>query len=135
MAANKIIECARECLGTPFRHQGRLIGVGMDCAGLIAHVLNSFGLPCIDEKGYPRTPVDGKIKRILDAEPSLERINELEAGCVILFRITKEPQHVAIYTGSGIIHSYLAVGEVVESGIGDKWRKRIVGLYRIKIDE
>jgi cell wall-associated NlpC family hydrolase len=133
LEANKIVECARECVGTPFKHQGRLINIGMDCAGLIAHIMNRFGLPCVDEKGYPRTPVDGKIKRILDSEPSLEPISELEAGCVILFRITKEPQHVAIYTGAGMIHSFLAVGKVVESGMGEAWKRRIVKMYRFKL--
>ena len=130
---NNIVEFARECVGTPFRHQGRLIGSGLDCVGLVVHCMESMGLPYNDLTGYPRTPVEGKIKKCLDAEPSLEPIAELEPGCVILFRISKEPQHIAIYTGEGIIHSYLATKKVVESGLGLAWRRRIVKLYRFKL--
>ena len=29
-----VIAAARQCLGTPFRHQGRLLSFGLDCAGV-----------------------------------------------------------------------------------------------------
>ena len=132
MAANKIISLARECIGTPYIHQGREAGVGIDCAGLVAYVLDGLSLPYNDVKGYPRTPYRGMLKAALDVEPSLERIHELEPGCVLLLRITRDPQHLGIFTGDTIIHSYLTVGKVSEHGLSDSWRKRIAAIYRIK---
>jgi len=135
LAANKIVELARECLGTPYIHQGRHKGVGLDCAGLVAQVLDGLSLPYNDMKGYPRTPYQGMLKKALDNEPSLERVYNYEQGCVLLLRITKDPQHLAIYTGETIIHSYLTAAKVTEHGFSDSWRRKVVAIYRIKINE
>jgi len=35
MDKNLIIEKAREFIDTPYEHQGRLKGIGIDCCGLI----------------------------------------------------------------------------------------------------
>lgn len=131
MAVNKIFSLARECLGTPFTHQGRQIGVGLDCAGLVAHVLDGLNLPYNDMNGYPRTPYDGMLKKSLDSQPSLTEIYKLEAGCILLLRITRAPQHLGIFTGDTIIHSYLTAGRVTEHRLGDSWKRRIVSMYRI----
>ena len=135
LAASKITELARECLGTPYIHQGRHKGAGLDCAGLVAYVLDGLNLPYNDMKGYPRTPYDGMLKKALDNEPSLERVYNYEQGCVLLLRITKDPQHLAIYAGDTIIHSYLTAKKVTEHGFSDSWKRKVVGIYRIKIDE
>tara|TARA_R110002020_G_scaffold460086_1_gene678445 strand:- start:6357 stop:6764 length:408 start_codon:yes stop_codon:yes gene_type:complete len=135
LVASKIVELARECLGTPYIHQGRHKGVGLDCAGLVAYVLDGLKLPYNDMKGYPRTPYDGMLKKALDNEPSLERVYNYEQGCVLLLRITKDPQHLAIYAGHTIIHSYLTAKKVTEHGFSDSWRRKVVGIYRIKINE
>jgi cell wall-associated NlpC family hydrolase len=128
-----IIQYARECLGTPFIHQGRQKGKGLDCAGLLVYVLNRLRVPYNDNIGYPRLPYRNLIKDILDAEPSLvaERGKNLFPGAVLLMRIRREPQHVAIWTGDSIIHSYSGSGAVVEHSLSDEWRRRIIGVYRI----
>lgn len=135
LAINKIVKLAQECLGTPYIHQGRHKGVGLDCAGLVAYVLDGLNLPYNDMKGYPRTPYDGMLKKALDNEPSLERVYNYEKGCVLLLRITKDPQHLAIYTGDTIIHSYLTAEKVTEHNFSDNWKRKVVGIYRVKIDE
>ena len=127
LAINKIVELARECLDTPYVHQGRHNGVGLDCAGL--------NLPYNDMKGYPRTPYQGMLKKALDKEPSLEKIYTYEEGCILLLRITKDPQHLAIYTGDTIIHSYLTAEKVTEHNFSDSWRRKVVAIYKVKINE
>ncbi len=42
----------------------------------------------------------------------------------------REPQHVALVTDHGIIHSYSGVGKVVEHGLDDRWQQRITAAYR-----
>lgn len=135
LAINKIVELARECLDTPYVHQGRHNGVGLDCAGLVAYVLGGLNLPYNDMKGYPRTPYQGMLKKALDNEPSLERVYNYEQGCVLLLRITKDPQHLAIYTGDTIIHSYLTAEKVTEHNFSDSWRRKVVAIYKVKINE
>ena len=40
----KIVAAARACIGTPFRPQGRLPGVGLDCIGLAAWAVRAVGI-------------------------------------------------------------------------------------------
>ena len=131
--SQRVIQIARDCIGTPFQHQARVPGIGLDCAGVLVHVLQSLDLPCIDERGYPRYPYRGLIKSILDSQPSLRSIprSELAAGDWLLMRFKIEPQHVALFTGSTMIHAYSGSGRVVEHSLDQVWKKRITHVYRI----
>lgn len=135
MTADDIVAAARECLGTPFSHQDRLLGVGMDCAGVALHAVRATGVEVLDVKGYGTTPNKGQLAAALDAQPALERIfniSDRAAGDILLMRFLGEPQHVGICTGSGIIHAYEAVGGCCEHDICAKWAARIVRVYRVK---
>ena len=139
MDAESIISAAMECEGTPFKHQGRVVGRGLDCAGVLVHVFRSMDLPYNDEMGYPRTPFDGQLENILDSQPSLERISpsEKKRGDVLCMRISSAPQHIAIFLGdiSGhpyIIHGSSEHGKVAVHRLDQVWGARIVRAYRIK---
>ena len=129
---DRIVELARECMGTPFVHQGRKNGTGLDCAGLLVHVLKGLGLPYLDDKGYPRRPFDGMLIKILDAEPSMKRIPkaDMARGDVVVMRIKTAPQHIGIFTGDTVIHTYSDTGRVVEQRIAN-WLPKISHVYRI----
>lgn len=131
--ADQVVSAARACLGTPFRHQGRLRGVGLDCAGVGIFAASSLGIPIKDFSGYPRTPFDGMLKKMLDAQESLTQIenNSAEPGDVLLMRISTDPQHIAIKSYDGyMIHAYQNVGKVVEQRIDNDWRNKIIAVYR-----
>ena len=135
-----MIAAAAECLDTPFRHQGRLAGIGLDCAGVLAHCLDRLGLPYTDQNGYGRSPFDGMLEKSLDGQPSLIRvaINEAEGGDVLLMRMQKEPQHIAIHAGfidgsTYIIHGSSQHGKVAHHRLDNLWRARVVRAYRVKV--
>jgi len=132
MTADDIIAAARECLGTPFRHQGRIVGIALDCAGVVCHVAESIGLIYDAPTNYPRTPYKGLLEQTLDAQPCLVRADDMRPGDVLLMRFGREPQHVAIYTGSTVIHAYEAVSRCVEHAIDAEWLSRIVRIYRFQ---
>jgi hypothetical protein len=44
-------------------------------------------------------------------------------------RFARFPQHIAIVTELGIIHTYAQVGCVVEHALNATWRARIVDAY------
>jgi len=126
----KMIAAARRCIGTPFHHQGRRPGAGIDCIGLIVVALRAAGFNVNDRTDYARRP-DGKslLKALQDhgAAP----VAEIEPGDILLFRYDNQPQHVALATESDrMIHSFAVAGEVVETIIGDYWRRRLNGIYR-----
>lgn len=129
--SDAIIAAARQCLKTPFVHQGRVPGVGLDCAGLVVHVLKSLDVPHSDLKGYPRLPYRHMLENHLDSQSHFQRIARLVPGCVLLLRITRHPQHLAIWTGETIIHAFSDAGCVVEHRMDDRWKNKISRIYEI----
>lgn len=132
MKSSAIIESARECIGTPFQHQGRIVGLALDCAGVAVHVFNGVGCAVDEPDAYSRMPNNSMLEYWADRQPFLTRVSTPQAGDILLMRFTGEPQHVAVFTGENIIHAYESIGRVVENLLDDKWRKRIVRVYRFK---
>lgn len=135
-----VIAAARECLGTPFKHQGRVVGIGMDCAGLLVHCFKALGVDHFDEFGYPRNPYDGQLEKILDLQPSLRRIDltEVQAGDVLAMRLKSAPQHIAIHTGlvrghPYVLHASELHGRVVEHRLDELWGSRVMRAYRLEV--
>tara|TARA_R110001606_G_scaffold30344_1_gene93771 strand:- start:20272 stop:20697 length:426 start_codon:yes stop_codon:yes gene_type:complete len=138
MTPDDIIAAARECMGTPFKHQARVPGVGIDCAGLLVHCFKALGLPHQDELGYPRTPYDGQLEKILDSQKSLQRIPVAEAktGDWLTMRLVRDPQHIALHAGeirghTYIIHASSESGKVVHHRLDSLNRARVMGAYRM----
>lgn len=134
--ADEIIAAARECIGTPFRHQGRVPGKGLDCAGLGIVAAKAVGIEIKDFIGYPNLPFDGMLKKMFDEQKNLVRIARLDAapGDVLLMRISDAPQHVAILSYNGyMIHAYQSLGKVAEQRIDGVWRSKIIAAYRFVI--
>ena len=132
MNAADIIAAARECIGTPFQHQGRICGLALDCAGVILHVARRLGLESVEPAGYARSPSNGALEAAADAQPYFERVFDKQPGDVLMMRFTGEPQHVGIFTGENIIHGYESIGKVVEHRLDHRWEARIVRVYRFK---
>lgn len=139
MTADEVIRVASECLNTPFLHQGRVIGRGMDCAGVLVHCFKRLGVPFNDEMGYPRNPYDGQLDKILAAQPSLRAISksEMQAGDVLSMRIKTAPQHIAIHAGQVrghdyIIHGSSEHGKVCIHRLCDVWGARVMRVYRFE---
>jgi len=137
MTPEDIVAAAMECKETPFKHQGRVPGRGMDCAGVLVHCFKRLELDYNDELGYPRNPFDGQLEKILDSQPSLVRVNnsDMRKGDVLCMRISSAPQHVAILIGdiSGrpyIIHGSSQHGKVALHRLDELWGARIMRVYR-----
>lgn len=132
ITADQIVTAARALVGTPFRHQGRVPGLALDCAGLVIAVATQLGIDHFDVPGYGQRPHRGLLEQTLDTQPSLQKIGraDYQAGDILLMRFTNEPQHLAIAAGETIIHSWQAAGKACEHRIDDLWTRRIVHAYR-----
>lgn len=136
--AAMIVAAARAALDTPFKHQGRRVGVALDCAGLGIHCVTAAGLPVYDETDYPRTPGGGRMEAAFDRQPALVRVpvSTIAHGDIVLMRMDGEPQHVAIIAdgahGLNITHAFEKTGRVVEHILTPAWRRLIVRAYRAK---
>lgn len=127
-----IVAAARANLGTPFRHQGRIPGKALDCAGLVVVTARAVGLEPLDFAGYPRRPFAGLMEQVLDAQPCLRRVSRVpQAGDVLLMRFDGDPQHLAICAGQTIIHAWAQPGRVAENDFTPDWQRRLVAVYEL----
>ncbi len=152
----EIVREARSWLGTQFMHQGRVKRTtqhagGCDCIGLIAGIardlkLNSHmyqpnrqafvPLAHFDTQDYPRVPDGTRLKRTLDGCCIPTNLDQLKPADILLFKLTKQPQHVAMVSAFrhgrfDIIHAYMHAGKVVEHPLDARWLTRIVSAYSL----
>jgi len=131
MTPADIIATARLAIGIPFRHEGRNPETGLDCAGLICFVAAALGVAYEDRASYPRRPSGGMLESALDGQACLVRVKGApQPGDILLMRFQGEPQHLAIFTGTNIIHAHQPNKRVVEHGFIGPWPRRLVRVYR-----
>lgn len=127
-----IISTARSWIGTPFHHQGRLKGVGVDCIGLIVGVAAELGIVTPDQTGYARTPSAGLLRLALDR--ALTAAPDLAPSRIVLMRWESEDMHVGLladspYGGLSLIHAYAKARRVAEHRLDVEWSNRIAMVY------
>lgn len=126
-----MLTAARRCLGTPFHHQGRQPGVGLDCIGLIIAAMSAAGLPVQDRQDYGHRPDGQSLVAGLLAHGAIP-VHNIRPCDILLFRYDQQPQHVALAINDTLmIHAFAPAGRVVESSLGDYWRRRLLGIYRL----
>lgn len=136
MTRDELVMTARSFIGTPFRHQGRLPGTALDCAGVVVCAAQACGHPMRDQTGYADMPHSGRF--VAAVEEHCERIApaDARAGDLMIFAFARDPQHVAIVTQTDptqIVHAWSnGPGRVVENGLDDYWRRRLRGCYRLR---
>jgi len=129
---------ARTWIGTPFKHQGCLKNVACDCIGLIKGVgvelkLVDYDPASAQARGFANYSMMPDSKRMREGLGTwLVPISVPEATLADIYFMAwgREPQHVALITDKGIIHSYSGVKQVVEHGLDEQWKRRIVAAYR-----
>ncbi len=127
-----VVAQARLYLGTPFKHQGRLRGVGIDCAGLVICVAHDLDISTFDYTAYGRIPVSATLETLCAENMDVITIEEATVGDVLLFAFRKDPQHLGIYTGENLIHAYSGVKQVVEHPYDLLWQTRTMGAFRYR---
>lgn len=129
---------ARTWIGTPWKHQGRLKGVAVDCIGLVGGVAIALGLSGAAEwaanpnfHNYGRQPDPELLCK--GCELLLDPIDVAEPGDVLVMRFVREPQHFALMSGyAHVIHAYAQARKVVENRLDEKWQSRIVSAWRFR---
>ncbi|MBX3380099.1 MAG: C40 family peptidase [Phycisphaeraceae bacterium] len=127
-----IILAARACVGAKFRHQGRDPRTGIDCVGLIAHVARSLGLPIVDRVDYGKQP-DGRLIEHLESAGLVRIDRDPAPGDVMVFAYNAPdvPEHVAIRTDYGMVHSFAVPRKVVETVYADPWPARLLAVMQL----
>jgi NlpC/P60 family putative phage cell wall peptidase len=135
--AMRAITSARSWLGTPYRHQASLKGVGCDCLGLIRGIWRElYGeeaelvppyAPDWAEAGGNEALANAGRRHMAEIDPAAAR-----PGDVLLFRWrpTVPAKHAGLLvTPASFIHAYDGTF-VVESPLGPWWSRRIAFAFR-----
>lgn len=139
--ADNLVTEARTWLNTPFRHQGRLKGLGVDCAGFIGEVAHNVGLTQIDIPHDYKPREDGTaMMRILSEHLEFIETDSVQAGDVLALsdealREPDIPRHLAIVTDvtpKTIFIVHASQHGVREHRMDTHWRKRIHSVWRLK---
>jgi len=132
-----IVAEARSWIGTPYRHQASLKGVGCDCLGLVRGVWREL-IGAEPERAPPYAPdwaeasgdesLAAAAARHLVAVP----LASFTPGDVLLFRWRAHlpAKHAAIITGPALMvhaHDGAAVAEVA---LAPWWRRRLAYAFR-----
>jgi len=130
----QIINEARTWLETPFHHQGRVKGVGVDCIGVVGLVGVYFGfLKEADiPNNYAHSPNASMMQKQLEKHLQKIRIEEAGIGDILHFCFDREPQHVGFLTDVGLLHAYAQVRKCVEHSYDATWQSRVRGAYRFR---
>lgn len=130
-----LLEVARSWMGTPFHHQQRKRGVGVDCAGLLVEVARECGWEIQDDprKDYSRFPVVGKPLFNMVAGQSVQIPPEqVQVGSIYLFWVRRAtvPQHMGLCSGDNkIIHAWYEAKRVCEITLDPYWTQRIFATF------
>lgn len=122
-------------IGTPYHHQGRLKGVGVDCIGLFVSAANICGHEMSAPNDYLMVPDRGKLLQHLGDVAYPINMTEILPGDLLVFRIYSQPQHVGVVVSLNpleMVHTYMTVGKVVRVPVDSTWESRIIAAYRLK---
>lgn len=135
MTSNIITE-AMTWLNTPYHHQGRIKGVGVDCAMILCEVYQAVGLiPFIDPRPYSsdwhfhrgEERYLGWIKQYADP------VEDPQPGDVILYKFGRCISHGGIVVEwPTIIHAYRNEGVVLADGTKGGLEGRFSGFWRVR---
>ncbi len=141
-----IILAARKWIGTPFKHQGRLLGVGCDCLGLLMGIakecslvtLNNQPLLDLDQSTYHMVSDGNLLEHLLGIH--LKTIPKITLASLVLLEFDKNPQHLGIITDNSyntfnIIHADISRGGVVEHILTEEYEKKIKKIHKLNVED
>jgi len=131
----EILSAARTWIGTPYRHQASLIGVGCDCLGLIRGVwLQIYGFETASIPPYAQFGKDpkGALQLVDAAKKYLLPVEKaIVPGHVVLFQLHRKipARHCGIILENNqFIHAKERQGVVIVS-LSAGWHRRIHSIY------
>lgn len=137
ITSSDIVAQARGWIGTPYRHQASLKGVGCDCLGLVRGVWRVlYGDEPERVPAYSRDWAEASRLESLAEAGGRHLIavphEHMRAGDVVLFRWRHGlvAKHAAILTGDGtMIHAHDGAA-VTEVAFAPWWRRRVGYVFR-----
>lgn len=134
LSVDEIEAYARECLGTPWKHQGRLPGHGLDCVGLVRWPMVASGLWSGDYRRYYASPAPSMMEQIMNTYFDPVE-GPPQPGNILWMRgETGDPYHLAILTSRGtLIHAVIdGPSRVVEHAFRFPFTSRVHKVFKYR---
>lgn len=128
-----VVTAAREWVGTPWHHNQRCKGVGVDCVQFIAAIAHDVGVDIGRIENYYRTPEGNSLIASMQSLEGLREVSVIEPGVILVFQIGGVPHHLGIATENGMIHADSKVKRVVEISNLGFWKRLLVATFAINI--
>lgn len=135
-----VVRAARGWIGTPYRHQASVRGVGADCLGLVRGLWREVigpepEVPPPYTRDWSEPQGEERLWRA-----ALRHLSPVaadapwQAGHVLLFRMRAGAvaKHLGVLSDAGacpaFVHAYSGRG-VIESALTEPWRRRVVARF------
>lgn len=139
LTAQAVVTTARQWVGTPYGHQGRLMGARVDCVGLILcvgwdlNILDVTAEEWAEFEAYSRTPNPRKMGEAMEkflVPLDVAKDETPPDGAIGWFGWREEmPMHLAIMASfegrKTMIHAFEHVSRCVEHGFVQEWPDRV----------
>lgn len=120
-----IVTRARTCVGTRFRAQGRLPGVGLDCVGVVACAAGVGAPSGYDLRGRDCEEAEARLTGL-----GFRVVDKAREGDVLLVEPGAGSRHLAVVTAPGlVVHAHAGLRRVVEGPVDPAWR--ILSIWRL----
>lgn len=128
---DEVVAAARSCIGTRFRPQGRLIGIGLDCVGVVLVAAAAAG---VRPDEVPAYALSGQNMALLLAQLRAAGCEDVHgvpaAGDIGVLAPGAGRLHLGVLTGTNFVHAHAGLGRVVEGPIDEAWRW--LGTWRLR---
>ena len=138
--SDQLVQEARTWVGTPYHHQARVKGVGVDCANLIAGIAEACGYEPVILQPYSTQwhlhNSEEKLLNILESygctATTLEEQFGNYEGSIITFKFGHVSSHVGIFTSPNtFVHADVRIGKVTEVSLNGQWANHFSGIYKL----
>lgn len=130
-----VVERALSYVGTPYLHQGRLPGLGLDCYGVVGCAFREAGCALPMRADYSEAPSQAELYRWIDTHFAHISATNLCPGDVLVFRMVVEAQHMALVVDINpvsLVHAYRRVGRVVRHDLVAPWSGLLMSAHALK---
>lgn len=129
LCRSEIVAAVRACVGTRFRPQGRMPGLGLDCVGVVLVAAAAAGLDRLSLPAYSLSGEhEGQVARAL-IEAGCQPATKALDGDILVLAPSLQRRHLGVVTPVGIVHAHAGLGRVVEGPVDPDLP--IIGAWRL----
>lgn len=123
-----IVDAARMCVGTRFRAQGRVPGLGLDCVGVVLVAAAAVGVEAARLPAYRIGGVPPDVEAVFTACGAW-LVSIPAAGDILAISPAPGQRHFGVVTDLGLVHAHAGLDRVVEGPIDPDWV--VTGAWRL----